>query len=71
MAQGLPPPEADGTTALHRAVYGGDVDEARRLIAAGADAVVFTATSVDPYNPKAVRASAYSRRSSGGTSCSS
>ena len=33
----LPPVEADGTTALHRAVYGGDVDEVRELLAAGAD----------------------------------
>jgi ankyrin repeat protein len=39
--------EPDGTTALHRAIYEGDVPEARRLIAAGADpraANVFGAT---------------------------
>jgi len=29
--------EPDGTTALHRAVYDGNVDEVRRLLAAGAD----------------------------------
>jgi ankyrin repeat protein len=29
--------EADGTTALHRAIYAGDVEAARQLVAAGAD----------------------------------
>jgi ankyrin repeat protein len=29
--------EPDGTTALHRAIYAGDVSGTRRLIAAGAD----------------------------------
>jgi ankyrin repeat protein len=41
--------EADGTTALHRAIYAGDVAETRRLIAAGADpraANVFGATAM-------------------------
>lgn len=53
------PPRPGCVAVLHEVRDPGNAGTVLRSAdAAGADAVVFTATSVDPYNPKAVRASA-------------
>lgn len=50
--------EADGTTALHRAIYAGDVPETRRLLAAGADPRVANVFGATPLMLAAVRGDA-------------
>ena len=56
VASGAHAAEVDGTTALHRAVYGGNVDEAQRLLAAGADARVANQFGATPMQLAAIAA---------------